>query len=65
VLDVSEVGGSVIGSHAAFVVAKDHVHDPVQSWVLGICYLIAIRLHEIANMSSEPAQGNTCLAVMA
>ena len=31
VLDGGEVGGSVIGSHAAFVVAKDHVHDPVQA----------------------------------
>jgi len=31
VLDGDEVGGSVGGSHAAFVVAEDHVQDPMQS----------------------------------
>jgi hypothetical protein len=30
-LDGSEVGGSVIGSDAAFVVAEIHVHDPVKA----------------------------------
>ncbi len=31
VLDGGEVGGGVVGSQAAFVVANDHVHDPVQA----------------------------------
>ena len=31
VLERGEVGGRVFGSHAAFVVAKDHVHDPMQA----------------------------------
>ena len=31
VFDGGEVGGSVFGSDAAFVVAEDHVHDPVQA----------------------------------
>ena len=30
-LDRREVGGRVIGAQAAFVVAEDHVHDPVQA----------------------------------
>ena len=28
--DGGEIGRSVIGSDPAFVVAEDHVHDPVQ-----------------------------------
>lgn len=31
VLDGREVGGGVIGSHPAFIIAEDHVHDPVQA----------------------------------
>jgi transposase len=31
VLERREVGGSIFGSHAAFIVAKDHVHDPMQA----------------------------------
>ena len=31
VLEGGEVGGSVLGSDAAFVVAEDHVHDPVEA----------------------------------
>jgi hypothetical protein len=32
--DGGEVGWGVVGSDAAFVIAEDHVHDPVQapSW---------------------------------
>jgi hypothetical protein len=32
VLDGGEIGGSVIGSNPALVVAKDHVHDPVHAF---------------------------------
>src|SRR3954462_7483183 len=31
-LDGREVGGGVIGSAAAFVIAEDHVHDPVHAF---------------------------------
>ena len=31
VLEGGEVGGGVIGADAAFVVAEDHVHHPVQT----------------------------------
>jgi hypothetical protein len=31
VLDGGEVGWRMIGSDATFIVAKDHVHDPVQA----------------------------------
>ena len=31
VLDGGKVGGSVIGSDSAFVVAEDHVHHPMQA----------------------------------
>src|SRR3954467_13929188 len=30
VLDDGEVGWGVVGSDAAFVIAEDHIHDPVQ-----------------------------------
>ena len=30
-LDGGKVGGCVLGSDPAFVVAKDHVHDPVEA----------------------------------
>jgi hypothetical protein len=29
--DSREISGSMIGSDPAFIVAKDHVHDPVQA----------------------------------
>ncbi len=32
-----EVGWGVVGSDAAFIVAKDHVHDPVQGVLDGPC----------------------------
>src|SRR4051812_34483905 len=31
VFDGGEVGGGVVGSDAAFIVAEDHIHDPVQA----------------------------------
>src|SRR4051794_22179816 len=31
VFDGGEVGWGVVGSDAAFVIAEDHVHDPVQA----------------------------------
>ena len=31
VLDGGEIGGSVIGPNAAFVIAEDHVHNPMQA----------------------------------
>ena len=31
VLERGEIGGRVFGSHAAFVVAEHHVHDPMQA----------------------------------
>src|SRR5208337_1146401 len=31
VLDDGEVEGGVVGTHAAFVVAEDHVEDPVET----------------------------------
>src|ERR1700756_3852259 len=31
VLERDEIGGSMIGAHAAFIVAEDHVHDPVEA----------------------------------
>jgi hypothetical protein len=35
VLEGCEVGGRVIGSDAAFVVAEDHIHHPVQAVLSG------------------------------
>ena len=31
VFKCGEVCGSVVGAHTAFVVAEDHVHDPMQA----------------------------------
>lgn len=31
VFDCGEIGGRVIGSEAALVVAEDHIHDPMQA----------------------------------
>ena len=35
VFDVSEIGWSVIGSDPGFVIAENHVHDPVETVLNG------------------------------
>jgi hypothetical protein len=41
--DGGEVGGGVVGSDAAFVIAEDHVHDPVQV-VLDIPFIMPLMI---------------------
>ena len=60
VLEGGEIGGGVIGADAAFVVAEDHVHDPVQA-VLD-CPMAADDRPELAG---QPHQGGDVKARLA
>ena len=52
VFDRREVGGRVVGSHAALVVAKHHVHHPVQAVLDG-----PVAAHDGADQGRDHDQG--------
>src|SRR5580700_11502732 len=51
VLDGGEVGGGVLGADAAFVVAEDHVHDPMEAVLDG-----PMAADDGAELAGQPCQ---------